>query len=74
MGIREFREGLGQQVLYVFVPTFLVLCAVYASIVCIILVIRQRKERAMDAVQKQVKGLVSITSSIVPEYDHEDEV
>lgn len=74
MGIREFREGLGQQVLYVFVPTFLVLCMVYVSIVGIILVIRQRKERAMDAVQKQVKGLVSITSSIVPEYDHEDEV
>lgn len=74
MGIREFREGLGQQVLYVFVPTFLVLCMVYVSIVGIILVIRQRKERAIDAAQKQIKGLVSITSSIVPEYDHEDEV
>lgn len=74
MDIREFREGLGQQILCVSVPTFVVLCVVYASIVCIILVIRQRKERAVNAAQKQVKGLVSITSSIVPEYDHEDEV
>lgn len=74
MGIREFREGLGQQVLCVFVPTFVVLCVVYVSIVGIVLVIRRRKERAVDVAQKQIKGLVSITSSIVPEYDHEDEV
>lgn len=74
MGICEFREGLGQQVLCVSVLTFMALCMVYISIMGIVLVIRRRKERSMNAAQKQVKGLVSITSSIVPEYDQEDEV